>query len=87
MAWAFPSRGRPRFQGSGIGISNVRERLKVVYGQDFLMKIDSQPGKGTAIRFEIPELVAVPPSGQTEPDARGIVTSATAAERAARAGI
>jgi two-component system LytT family sensor kinase len=55
------------FQGSGIGISNVRERLKVVYGQDFLFKIDSQIGKGTAIRFEIPELVAAPPSGQTEP--------------------
>ena len=34
---------------SGIGISNVRERLKVVYGQDYLMKIDSQPGKGTSI--------------------------------------
>ena len=47
----------PELQGSGIGISNVRERLKVVYAQDFLMKIDSQPGKGTAIRIEIPELV------------------------------
>ena len=43
----------------GIGISNVRERLKVVYGQDFSMKIDSQPGKGTAIRIEIPELVTL----------------------------
>ena len=43
--------------GSGIGLSNVRERLKVVYGQDFLLKIDSQPGEGTTIRFEIPELV------------------------------
>ncbi len=42
---------------SGIGIRNVRERLKVLYGQEFSLKIDSQPGKGTAIRFEIPELV------------------------------
>lgn len=41
---------------SGIGISNVHERLKVLYGQDFSMTIESQPGKGTAIRFEIPEL-------------------------------
>jgi hypothetical protein len=31
--------------------------LKVLYGQDFSMKIKSQPGKGTAIRIEIPELV------------------------------
>jgi two-component system LytT family sensor kinase len=41
---------------SGIGITNVQERLKVLYGQDFSLRIDSQPGKGTAIRFEIPEL-------------------------------
>ena len=53
--------------GSGIGISNVRERLKVVYDQDFLMKIDSRPGKGTAIRFEIPELVTKLPAAPVEP--------------------
>jgi two-component system LytT family sensor kinase len=41
---------------SGIGISNVHERLKVLYGQDYSMRIASQPGKGTAIRIEIPEL-------------------------------
>jgi len=51
---------------SGIGISNVQERLKVVYGQDFLMKIDSQPGKGTAIRIEIPELVTRVPAAPAE---------------------
>jgi two-component system LytT family sensor kinase len=53
--------------GSGIGISNVRERLKVVYGQDFLLKIDSQPGKGTTIRFEIPELITTLPATPVEP--------------------
>ncbi len=37
---------------SGIGISNVRERLAVLYGEDFSIKIDSQPGQGTAIRLE-----------------------------------
>ncbi|PYV19702.1 MAG: sensor histidine kinase [Acidobacteria bacterium] len=42
---------------SGIGISNVRERLKVLYGEEFSFDINSQPGKGTAIRVEIPELV------------------------------
>lgn len=54
---------------SGIGISNVRERLKVVYGRDFLLKIDSQPGKGTAIHFEIPELVTTIPAAPVEPPA------------------
>ncbi len=41
---------------TGIGMVNVRERLKALYGQDFLMKIDSRPGQGTTIRFELPEL-------------------------------
>ena len=52
--------------GSGIGISNVQERLNVVYGQDFSLKIDSSPGKGTTIRFEIPELLTTLPAEQVE---------------------
>jgi len=44
---------------SGIGIRNVHERLKVLYGQDFSFQIDSGPGKGTAIRLEIPEIVTL----------------------------
>ncbi len=61
-----PEHRQAEVYGSGIGISNVRERLKVVYGQDFLLKIDSQPGKGTAIRFEIPELVTTFPAESVE---------------------
>lgn len=52
-----PEEKRHEVYESGIGISNVQERLKVLYGQEFSLKIDSQPGKGTAISFEIPELV------------------------------
>jgi two-component system LytT family sensor kinase len=59
-------RGHEVFE-SGIGISNVRERLKVLYGQDFNLAIDSQPGKGTSISFEIPELIATPPAVLAEP--------------------
>ncbi len=40
----------------GIGISNVNERLKVVFGNDYRMWIDSQPGKGTRTEIEIPDL-------------------------------
>lgn len=43
--------------GSGIGMSNVRERLQVLYGDDFKMDVSSQIGEGTQIRIEIPELV------------------------------
>ncbi len=52
---------------SGIGISNVRERLKVLYGQDFSLKIDSRPGEGTLIRVEIPELAISTPPVSIEP--------------------
>ncbi|HET6143733.1 MAG TPA: histidine kinase [Candidatus Acidoferrales bacterium] len=41
----------------GIGISNVHERLRVLYGADFRMDIESKEGEGTRIRIEIPELV------------------------------
>jgi two-component system LytT family sensor kinase len=42
----------------GIGISNVHERLRVLYGADFRMDIFSQEGSGTRIRIEVPELVS-----------------------------
>jgi len=45
--------------GGGIGISNVHERLRLLYGDQFEMDIRSQPGDGTQIRIEIPELAAV----------------------------
>ena len=51
-----PEQRRSEIYESGIGISNVHQRLKVLYGQLFSMKIDSPPGEGTTIRFEIPEL-------------------------------
>ena len=40
----------------GIGVSNVNERLKVLFGTDYRMFIDSHPGKGTRIEIEVPEL-------------------------------
>lgn len=40
----------------GIGVSNVNERLKVLFGADYRMLIDSKPGQGTRIQIEVPEL-------------------------------
>jgi two-component system, LytTR family, sensor kinase len=48
----------PHVYVEGIGLSNVRERLRVLYGTDFHLDIQSRPGEGTVIRIEIPELVA-----------------------------
>jgi two-component system LytT family sensor kinase len=43
---------------SGIGLANVRERLRVIYGATYQLTLDSQPGKGTRARIEVPELLA-----------------------------
>lgn len=40
----------------GIGVSNVNERLKVLFANDYRMWIDSKPGRGTRIQIELPEL-------------------------------
>jgi len=42
--------------GTGIGMANVAERLKVLYGDTARMTIDSHEGKGTLIRLRIPVL-------------------------------
>jgi two-component system LytT family sensor kinase len=39
---------------SGIGISNVNERLKVLFGGDYRMWIDSKEGEGTRTGIEFP---------------------------------
>lgn len=42
--------------GTGIGMANVVERLKVLYGDTAGMVVDSKQGHGTAIRMRIPIL-------------------------------
>ena len=42
----------------GIGLANVRERLQVIYGAPYQLKLASEPGQGTSARIEIPELTA-----------------------------
>jgi two-component system LytT family sensor kinase len=43
-------------QHGGIGVSNVNERLKVLFGGEYRMWIESQPGNGTRVQIEVPEL-------------------------------
>src|SRR5436309_9174863 len=42
--------------GGGIGLSNVNERLRTIYGASAQLKLTSVPGHGTCARIEIPEL-------------------------------
>jgi two-component system LytT family sensor kinase len=60
----------PHVYVEGIGLSNVRERLRVLYGTDFLLDIHSRPGEGTVIRIDIPELVPA-----MQPEVAGQVVS------------
>ncbi len=62
-----PDEKRHEILDSGIGISNVRERLKVLYGEESSLNIESEPGKGTVIRLEIPELLTPESLAPAEP--------------------
>jgi two-component system LytT family sensor kinase len=42
--------------GNGIGIANIAERLKVLYGDKAKMTIDGHQGKGTLVRLRLPVL-------------------------------
>jgi len=42
----------------GIGVNNVNERLKVLFGDDYKMWIDSRMGEGTSTGIELPEQVS-----------------------------
>ena len=43
---------------SGIGLANVRERLRVIYGATYHLTLTSEPGRGTTARIEVPDLIA-----------------------------
>ncbi len=53
----------------GIGVSNVNERLKVLFGDEYKMWIDSRLGEGTSTGIEIPEQTGVTP--ERAPDREG----------------
>jgi len=42
--------------GTGIGMANVVERLKVLYGETARMTVDSRSGEGTRVRLRLPLL-------------------------------
>jgi two-component system LytT family sensor kinase len=56
MGFVLDSLDQP--MASGIGLSNVRERLAVIYGDQYQLKLRSEPGRGTSARIEVPELTA-----------------------------
>jgi two-component system LytT family sensor kinase len=45
-----------RIKEGGIGLRNVNERLRVIYGANYQLQLDSVAGQGTCARIVIPEL-------------------------------
>ena len=51
-----PPEALPGVFGRGIGVSNVNERLRVIFGHECDMVIEHRPGGGTRVRMQMPEL-------------------------------
>jgi two-component system LytT family sensor kinase len=73
--------GRPHssgvlHQGTGIGMSNVRERLDVLFGDAAVFEVTSRPGRGTRITMEMPaEIYDDGDTGSTATSARSSTRS------------
>jgi sensor histidine kinase YesM len=50
-------------RGQGIGVSNVSERLKVLFGEEGVLRIDSEEGRGPRVEIQVPENVPQNPPG------------------------
>ena len=50
----FAEEFRPKSQNGSIGILNIHKRMQYLYGENYGVKIKSQPGTGTLVYLEIP---------------------------------
>ena len=44
-------------KGSGIGVKNVNERIKLYFGSEYGLKVESEPDEGTKITIHLPAIV------------------------------
>ncbi len=68
----------------GIGLRNVNERLRVIYGANYELKLHSVAGQGTSARIEIPELVAAGARHRMTAELRSASWSSTTSSSRAR---
>lgn len=47
--------------GNGIGIININERLKLVYGEEYGLSVESETEEGTTVTILIPRLAPISP--------------------------
>ena len=43
-----------RRHGSGVGLRNVNSRIKLRFGQDYGLTVESEPDEGTCVTIRIP---------------------------------
>ena len=43
-------------KGLGMALANIQERLQKLFGDDYQLKIESEPDKGTTVSFLVPRL-------------------------------
>lgn len=46
----------PSKRGSGIGVKNVNERIKLYFGGDYGLIIESEPDEGTTVTAHLPAI-------------------------------
>jgi two-component system sensor histidine kinase YesM len=44
----------PSEQGSGMGVNNVNQRIKLYYGEEYGLQYESEPGQGTTVHIWLP---------------------------------
>lgn len=48
---------RVRKQGSGVGLVNVNNRIQILFGKQYGLKIESEPDEGTTVSICIPAVL------------------------------
>ena len=57
-------RPAPNSKGSGIGLRNVHQRIRLSFGQRYGLTIHSEPDAGTRVQIRLPALERVPDQGK-----------------------
>ena len=47
---------KPTSKGSGIGVANVNERIKLIFGEEYGITVESEPDEGTTVKIVIPRV-------------------------------
>jgi two-component system, sensor histidine kinase YesM len=47
-------RGAPSEDPTGVGLTNIAERLTLLYGDRHVFDVRSRPGEGTTVRLRLP---------------------------------